>query len=221
MDSHSALQLGCLDQITIDSICRILYFPRQIANWFSIEEMVAAEEDPLTSDAIAKNLLQLHRPLTVEEAEQLVLYLNAMHATLDTSNAFSPGEGNLALSCEVLSRIRNSSISRAQALVLQKTCASAVLAVLKRHGDASVETLAQSVCLLFNLCWCGVDQTNTTGHGHQQRCLALEDDTFAPWIADQCAELTCEVLLQQHTRYQITPKHPNHAPRVYIVFLGV
>jgi len=115
------------------------------------------------------------------------------------------------MGCEVLLRMRNSSVNVKQ---LDSTV-NAVLAVvgmarqsLRRRRDGApvhLSALEQSVCLLHAVCWCSVDSPEqdasnpSIGRGGR-KCLALENEAFAQHLADQCAELVCALLLEEHAR---------------------
>ena len=155
-----------------------------------------------------------------------MLYL---HATLDTSNAYwrllqggrlggevferDTGElaNRLSMGCEVLMRMRNSSVNVEQ---LDSTV-NAVLMVLRCRGDGApvnLSALEQGVCLLHTVCWCSVDSPEPNASYHSggrgvRKCLALEHEAFAQRLADQCAELVCALLIDEHARSKVLALH--------------
>jgi hypothetical protein len=101
----------------------------------------------------------------------------------------------LATSCEVLTRIRNSTVASSE---LNSTL-DAVLAVLHHRNDTqllpSIAALEQCMCLLHALCWCSVEDSS-----FGQTCFAPVDANIATRLSTQCVELVCSLLLDEHAR---------------------
>jgi len=172
--------------------------------------MVAAEREPLTGDAMMRAVMLTRRPLNLEESNQLLLYMQSMldQFFFEADRNIAPDglSERLAVCCEVLTRIRNSSVKPMQiAFVIE-----AVLNILQRGVNAEsplpFSVLAQTLSLLHTLCWCSVDTPASSHEGQRQR-LALEDEAFASLVAKQCTEPVCAILLEHHAQSRSLARH--------------